>query len=194
MLIVYGSRYGSARRYAEELARRTGGEAVPYKEARHAGEDTLVYFGGVYAGGVKGLARTARRLHADTVARILVATVGLADPADEKNAQNLRGAVFAAVPAPLHGKVQVLHLRGGIDYAKLSAPPRFLMKLLYSAEKRTPPEKRGAEARAIVETYGKAVDFTDFSALDAIADRVAAENRPNGSNDPKEEEHAEKHP
>ena len=48
------------------------------------------------------------------------------------------------------------------------------MKLMYSAEKRTPPGRRSAEARAIVETYGKAVDFTDFSALDAIADCAAA--------------------
>ena len=176
MLIVYGSKYGSAKRYAEEFARRTGGRAVSYKEMRHAREDTLVYFGGVYAGGVKGLARVVRRLNVESVSRILVATVGLSDPADEKNAQNLRNAALAAVPAPLHGKVQVFHLRGGIDYAKLSAPHRFLMKLMYSFEKRTPPEKRGAEARAIVETYGKAVDFTDFSALDALADCAAAKN------------------
>lgn len=168
MFIVYGSKYGAAKRYAEEFARRTGGKAVPYKQARHAGEDTLVYFGGVYAGGVKGLARTAKRLNAESVSRILAATVGLSDPADEKNAQNLRNAVFAAVPAPLHGKVQVFHLRGAIDYSKLSAPHRFLMKLMYSFEKRTPPERRGPEARAIVETYGKAADFTDFSALEAL--------------------------
>ena len=179
MLIVYGSKYGAAKRYAEEFARKAGGRAVSYKQARHAGEDTLVYFGGVYAGGVKGLARTARRLNADTVARILVATVGLSDPADEKNAQNLRNAVLAAVPEPLRGKLQIFHLRGGIDYAKLSAPHRFLMKLMYSAERRTPPEKRGAEARAIVETYGKAVDFTVFSALDALAACAAAKNRLN---------------
>lgn len=176
MLIVYGSRYGTAKRYAEEFARRTGGKAVPYKEARHAGEDTLVYFGGVYAGGIKGLARTAKRLNAAAVSRLIVATVGLSDPADEKNAQNLRRAVLAAVPAPLHGKLQIFHLRGGIDYAKLSGPHRFLMKLMYSFEKRTPPERRGAEAQAIVETYGKAADFTDFSALAPLIACAGAEN------------------
>ena len=176
MLIVYGSKYGYAKRYAEEFSRRTGAKAVSYKEARPAGEQTVVYFGGVYAGGVKGLARTAKRLDADKISLLIVATVGVSDPADEKNAQNLRRAVFAAVPAALHGKLRTVHLRGGIDYAKLSAPHRFLMKLLYSAEKRTPPEKQTAESRAIVETYGKAVDFTDFAALDAISACVGGEN------------------
>ena len=174
MLIVYGSRYGHAKRYAEEFARRTGGEAVSYKELRSAEEETVVCFGGVYAGGIKGLARVVRRLNAAKVSLFLVATVGLSDPSDEKTAQDLRRAVLAAVPAPLRQKLRLFRLRGGIDYAELSAPHRFLMKLMYSAEKRTPPGRRSAEARAIVETYGKAVDFTDFSALDAIADCAAA--------------------
>ena len=78
------------------------------------------------------------------------------------------------MPAPLREKLRLFRLRGGIDYAALSVPHRILMKLMYSAEKRTPPGRRGAEARAIVETYGKAVDFTDFSALDAISDCAAA--------------------
>lgn len=168
MLIIYGSKYGAAKRYAEEFARRTGDKAIPYKEARHAGEDTVVYFGGVYAGGVRGLARTAKHFIAKNISRFLVATVGLSDPDDAKNAQNLRRAVLAAVSEPLQGKLQIFHLRGGIDYAKLSASHRLLMKLMYSFEKRTPPERRGAEAQAIVETYGKAVDFTDFAALDAV--------------------------
>ena len=176
MLIVYGSKYGSARRYAEEFARKTGGTAIPYKQVKHGEEVTVVYFGGVYAGGIKGLARTAKRLNAQKIARLLVATVGLSDPADEKNAQNLRNGALAAVPAPLHGKLQIFHLRGAIDYSKLSAPYRLLMKLMYSFEKRTPPEKRGAEARAIIETYGRAVDFTDLSALDALAACIGGEN------------------
>ena len=85
MLIVYGSRYGHAKRYAEEFARRTGGEAVSYKELRSAEEETVVCFGGVYAGGIKGLARVVRRLNAAKVSLFLVATVGLSDPSDEKN-------------------------------------------------------------------------------------------------------------
>ena len=79
MLIVYGSKYGHAKRYAEEFARRTGGEAVSYKELRTAEEETVVCFGGVYAGGIKGLARVVRRLNAAKVSLFLVATVGLSE-------------------------------------------------------------------------------------------------------------------
>ena len=42
------------------------------------------------------------------------------------------------------------------------------MKLLYRSLRRTPLEKQTAENRALVETYGKQVDFTDFSMLNPI--------------------------
>lgn len=43
-----------------------------------------------------------------------------------------------------------------------------MMKLLYQSLRRTPLEKQTAENRALIETYGKQVDFTDFSALEPI--------------------------
>ena len=58
-LIIYGSRYGSAKRYAERLAEMTGIEAVEYKEAKGLGDcDRIVYLGSLYAGGVTGLKQT----------------------------------------------------------------------------------------------------------------------------------------
>lgn len=48
------------------------------------------------------------------------------------------------------------------------------MKLMYAAEKKTPPEKRSAQAAAIVETYGTCTDFYDETA----AKRLAAELLP----------------
>ena len=43
-----------------------------------------------------------------------------------------------------------------------------MMKLLYQSLRRTPLEKQTAEDRALIETYGKQVDFTDFGALKPI--------------------------
>lgn len=51
---------------------------------------------------------------------------------------------------------------------------RLLMKLMYAAEKKTPPEKRSAQAAAIVETYGTCTDFYDETA----AKRLVAELLP----------------
>ncbi len=174
MIVIYGSRYGSAGRYAQEFARRVGAEAVPAEAVKRipAGEE-VVFFGGVYAGGVRGLRRAAKKIAAGRGRLLAVATVGLADPADGKNAENLRRGVLALLPEPLRG-AHIFHLRGSIDYAKLSRGHRFLMGLLYAFEKCIPPERRSAESRAVVETYGGAADFVDLAALAPVLAAVGA--------------------
>ena len=55
-IVVYGSNYGTTRAYAQELARRTGWPAVDWQQAKNLAEyETVVYLGGLYAGGVVGL-------------------------------------------------------------------------------------------------------------------------------------------
>ena len=49
------------------------------------------------------------------------------------------------------------------------------MKLLYQSLRRTPLEKQTAENRALIETYGKKVDFTDFGALEPIVLEIQRE-------------------
>lgn len=42
-VVIYVSQYGTARQYAEELARRTGAEALPYDEVGDVNQfDTIV--------------------------------------------------------------------------------------------------------------------------------------------------------
>ena len=61
---------------------------------------------------------------------------------------------------------------GAIDYQKLSPGHRAAMALLYQSLRKTPPEKQTAEDQALVETYGKRVDFVDFSALSPILEAL----------------------
>ena len=80
-LIVYGSKYGTTRRYAEELSRLTGLSAIPCREFRGLAEGhILVYLGALYAGGVLGLKQAMKGLSLGDGQRLIVATVGLADP------------------------------------------------------------------------------------------------------------------
>lgn len=49
------------------------------------------------------------------------------------------------------------------------------MKLLYQSLRRTPLEKQTTENRALIETYGKQVDFMDFYALEPIVWEIQRE-------------------
>ena len=167
-LILYGSQYGTTKRYADELSRLTGLPAVSYEKAVDlAGCEQIVYLGGLYAGGVKGLKQTAKKFPAGV--RLILVTVGLADVQDEQNIENIRRSVRRQLPAGLLQNTVLFHLRGGIDYGKLSLPHRAMMTLLYNHARKLSPEQQNAETRAMIETFGRQVDFVDFASLGPVA-------------------------
>ena len=86
--------------------------------------------------------------------------------------RNIRTSAGRQIPETLREKSEFYHLRGGIDYARLNFMHRTLMKLLYDQVKKKPLEDQGAETRAIIETYGKKVDFMDMGRLDDLARRL----------------------
>ena len=167
-IILYGSKYGTTKRYAEELARRTG---IPCRNCKE-----VIHLGGIYAGQILGLAHTVKLLRQEPEAKLLVATVGLSDPADETNIHNIRDFIKKQLTEPLWDETKLFHLRGGIDYSKLSVAHRAMMGLLYSRVKKIPPEERNSETQGLIETYGKTVDFTDFESLNEMIGLLTAEN------------------
>ena len=166
-LILYGSQYGTTKRYADELSRLTGLPALSYEKAGElAGYEQIVYLGGLYAGGVKGLKQTARKFPAGV--RLILVTVGLADVQDEQNIENIRRSVRRQLPAGLLQNTVLFHLRGGIDYSRLNLTHRTMMTLLYNHARKLPPEQQNAETRAMIETFGTKVDFVDVAALGPV--------------------------
>lgn len=85
-IIIYGSCYGTTEVYAKALADWTGLNAVPYDRTGDlSGYQRIIYLGGLYAGGVKGLVKTVKKIDPTVCGRFVVITVGLADPEDELN-------------------------------------------------------------------------------------------------------------
>lgn len=172
-IILYGSRYGATRRYALALSERTGIPACSYRDKPDlSGKTLVVYLGGLYAGGVLGLAKTLRHFSLQPGQTLLIATVGLADPGDPATRANLRASLQRQLPPGLLEQAQVFHLRGGIDYQKLSPAHRAVMGLLYRALCSKPAETLPAEDRALIETYGKQVDFTDLLTLTPLVEEI----------------------
>ena len=180
-ILIYGSKYGSTRRYAEELSKRTGIPAVACSDAPDlSNKKIIVYLGGLYAGGILGLTKTLRGFSLRDGQRLMLVTVGLADPSETENRENLRASLQRQLPAELLSRAEIAHLRGGVDYAKLSIVHRLMMAALYRSIRHIPAEKQTEENRALMETYGKRVDFTDLRTLEPIIQKIQgseAENR-----------------
>lgn len=172
-IILYGSHYGTTKLYAEELSRRTNIEVSSFKTIKDINQyDTIIYLGGLYAGGVLGMAKTLKNLNDVSHKKIILVTVGLADPTDEVNKNNIRNNIKRQLKKEVFEKAKIFHLRGGIDYSKLNFGHKTILKLLYNSIKNLPEEKQTAEDKAMIETYNKKVNFIDFSSLDKIITEV----------------------
>lgn len=169
MIIIFGSCYGTTKQYADELSGRIGCEAVSFENVSDINAyQTIIYMGGLYAGGVQGMKKTLKKLSDISDKNICIVTVGLADPTDEKNIEHIRKNIKTQVSEELYNKALVFHLRGGIDYSELNFLHKKMMGMVYKKAVSVPEEERDAEMSAMIETYNKQVDFVDFDSLDSI--------------------------
>ena len=172
-IIIYGSHYGTTKKYADELSKRTNIQSISFKEIKEINDyDNIIYLGGIYAGGILGMSKTLRNLNNISSKNIILITVGLADPNDEENINNIRDNIKKQLKSEVFKKTKIFHLRGGIDYSKLNFAHKTMMNILYNMVKKLPEEKKSAEDRAMIETYNKKVEFVDFSSLDNIINEI----------------------
>lgn len=170
-LIIYGSEYGTTRTYASRFSEMTGIPVMNYEDMQSLSDyGLIIHFGGLFAGGVKGLRKTVKAMNDDTA--LIIVTVGLADVNDKENTDNIKKSISKQVPEKILKNTQVFHLRGGIDYSKLNFKHKTMMTLLYRKAKSLPEEKKTAEITAMIETFGKKVNFVNFESLSPIMDAV----------------------
>lgn len=168
-IIIYGSCYGTARQYAERLSKKTNISVKSYKDISLLDDyNTIIYVGALYAGGVLGMKETFSKMTAVQGKHIVIVTVGLADPTDTKNIENIRNSMQRQLSPSVFKHAHIYHLRGGIDYSRLSLKHKTMMWMVYMKSRKIPEEERTAEIRAMIETYNKQVNFVDFNSLESI--------------------------
>lgn len=172
-IIIYGSKYGTAKQYAEELSKNTNIKAESYENIKNIDEyEMIIYIGALYAGGVLGMSKTFKKLSNCKNKKIVIATVGLADPMDTENTNNIKSSMKRQLSNEIYEKAYIHHLRGGIDYSKLNFAHKTMMSLLYKKAQSLPDEKKTAEVKAMIDTYNQKVNFVDFSSLKCIIGEI----------------------
>ena len=104
--------------------------------------------------------------------KIIIATVGLADPTDEENTNHIKNNIKNQLSKEVCSQAMIFHLRGAIDYSKLGFKHKTMMGLLYKKAKNLPEKKKTAEVKAMIETYNKQVDFVDYESLIPIVESI----------------------
>jgi menaquinone-dependent protoporphyrinogen IX oxidase len=174
-VVVYESKYGTTKKYAEWIAEDLSADLFERKAASAdalTGYDVIVYGGGLYAGGVSGFSFIKNNFNTIKDKRVLLFTCGLGDPEVPENIDNIREGLDKFMTPEMKNKVEVFFLRGGMDYSKLNFVHKSLMSMVQKTVARKDQANRTPEEIAMIETYGKVVDFTDRSTIKPLVDRA----------------------
>lgn len=173
IVVIYESKYGYTRRYAKWIAEELSCPVYERRKFRpqdFAQYDTVIYGGGLYAGGISGIRLLARSQAALSGKKLILFTCGLADTDNPDNIVGIRASLDKALPENLAEQVQCFHLRGGIDYSRLSLVHRSMMSMLCKMLRKKDEDALSKEDRQILDTYGKQIDFTERESIRPIVE------------------------
>lgn len=165
-VILYQSKYGATKKYAQWLAEVTGFPCTETKKAdirQVVAYDTVILGGGIYASGIAGL--SFLRKHCDKLKdkKIIVFCVG-ASPYDEK-------AINEIIQHNLKDDLADLPLfycRGAWDEEAMGFTDRTLCKMLQKAVAKQDPSTYEPWMAALLSAVGQQCDWTDQKYLEPI--------------------------
>lgn len=165
-IILYQSKYGATKKYAQWLQEETGFDLIETKAAnvkQVCEYDTIILGGGVYASGIAGLSFLKKNMDKLTNKKILVFCAG-ASPYDETAIEQIK---------KLHFKnglrnVPLVYCRGAWDEEAMTFKDRTLCKMLQKAVGKKEPSTYEIWERALMSAVGQKCDWTDKKYLEPV--------------------------
>ena len=172
-IIVYKSKYGAAKKYAQMLSEETGFRCVSVKETdinEVAKHDVIIVGGGIYASGFAFTPFLKKNIGKLKGKKIIAYACG-ASPYDEES-------VNAVIEKNMQGEligIPVFYCRGSFDLKEMSFADRTLCSMLRkSLLKKDPKDMEVWESALVEATDNEAHDWTDKSYIVPVAEAAKA--------------------
>lgn len=173
-IVIYKSKYGSTKAYAEWIAEALGCTAVEakgVKAADLAGYDTIIYGGGLYAEMIAGVSLITKNFDALKEKKLVVFTTGLT-PLDCRDYYD-KMVVEKNFKPHMMEKIKVFNFLGKMIIEELSLPHKAaivaLKKIMSGKENPSEMEK------LLIKLCDESGDFTDRAAIADLIDYVKVE-------------------
>lgn len=169
-IILYQSKYGATKKYADWLREATQYECVETKKAdikKVQEYDVVILGGGIYASGIAGLAFLKKHIGSLQNKKIAVFCVG-ASPYDEAAFSEIYERNFGGV---LKG-IPCFYCRGAWKEEAMSWKDRTLCKMLQKAVAKQDPATYAPWQKALMSAVGQSCDWTDKKYIEPILKEV----------------------
>lgn len=162
-IVVYKSKYGYTKKYAEWLAESLGCDIKENASlADVAGYDTIICGGGIYAGRLNGAKLITKNLGKLAGKKLVLFAVG----SNAGRPEELEAFWRKTLDKTVREQIPHFYLRGGFDYGKTGGVDRFMMnmlkKLLLKKDDLTEDEK------GLLAAYDTPFDCTDRKNLEKM--------------------------
>lgn len=155
-IVVYKSKTGFTKKYAQLISEKISCQSYTYKESKKINlddYDLVIYGGSLYASGILGLKKFKTQL---TNQKLIVFAVGATPPKDGLK-DELMTANFTSTEKE---QVKFFYLRGGFNFDDLNLIDKGLMLMMKRSIKKKDPKDRTADERGLLNAYEQPVDFT----------------------------------
>lgn len=172
IVVVYKSKYGSTKKYAEWVSSELKADLFDYSQIKSevlSEYSTIIYGGGLYAGGINGISLITKNFQNIKDKNLIVFTVGLAGT---DNKEIFKPIIEKSCPEEVREMIKFFHFRGGINYKELTFIHKSMMAMLKSMVSNKKPEEINEEDQMMLDTYGDKVDFTDKKYISSLIEYV----------------------
>lgn len=169
-IILYQSKYGATKKYAQWLQEMTQYNCVETKKAdiRKIQEyDVIILGGGIYASGIAGLSFLKKNIRRLKDKKIVVFCVG-ASPYEEKALQEICAHNFKEELKD----IPCYYGRGAWDEDAMNFPHRTLCKMLQKSVAKKEPSTYEPWEKALMCAVGQKCDWTDKKYLEPVMEEL----------------------
>ncbi|HOQ15888.1 MAG TPA: flavodoxin domain-containing protein [Defluviitaleaceae bacterium] len=172
--VVYKSKYGSSKKYAEWIADELKAELFEHSKIKKDDllkYDTIIYGGGLYAGSISGISLITKNFDKLKDKNLIVFTVGTAQT---DNTEVFKPIIEKNCSEEVRRAVKFFHFRGSMDYKNMTLTHKMMMKMLKLVLEKKKEEGLSKEDKLFLETFGQKVDFIDKAYISPLIEYVNA--------------------
>lgn len=169
IIVLYKSAYGFTKKYAKWIAEDLNCDCIEVSRFNfNKNHKTIIFGGGLYAGKINGIKDLIKLYDKIKNKNIIVFTVGVADVNDLKNVENIVSSAKKQIPKEMFSKIKLFHLRGGMDYSKMSFIHKAMMWFMKTILSKRPENARSDSDQSVIDSYGGKFDFSDKKTIDDL--------------------------
>jgi len=172
-LILYCSKHGSTKAYAEDLAKRVSADIYPIgklKPRHWADYDTIVFGGWVMGGKIQGVDKFLAEWDSISDKNVIIFAVGMGLP-DKTTRANL---ISQNILDLYH--LRFYQLRGSFDFAKLKFPYNILLKSSIGQMRKDPAQSDTISALDYFREHPlECYDTEKIERIESVIESIASE-------------------